>query len=178
MNLLSWATPSDGELVTVWGYGAFTVTVLAFVGDGVDFKEVRVKGDAVTVGTLQDVKLGTLRTRIADHIRRQGVDQQWASREVDRIIETLRDTAPSRGRGASNPEWDRKIAQLYVNMLITHGERGVILAMAEGLGANPVAVSQWVHKSRKNGWIGPAPSKGRAGGDKGQRLIEWESENE
>ena len=89
----------------------------------------------------------------------------------------LKASPPVRGRGATNPEWERKIAQLYVAMLMAHGERGVIQAMAKELDAPPNTVSGWVHKSRNKGWITDAPAQGKAGGAKGTRLIEWEEEN-
>lgn len=151
---------------------------------------------------LQDVKLGKLRTLIADHVRRDpslldervrlleivdahggtlsGQEREVmkrARREVSKIAQDLTASPPARGRGATNPEWDRKIAQLYVAMLMAHGERGVIKAMAKELDAPPNTVSGWVHKSRNKGWITDAPGQGKAGGAKGPRLIEWEEEN-
>lgn len=192
------------KLETDWNFGHFKVTVEVLIGDeyGVGFPKVIFEADSVTVGMLQDVKLGNLRSVIADHVRRDHSllddrvrlleffyahggtlsDQERnvmkrARREVDKIAQNLKASPPVRGRGATNPEWERKIAQLYVAMLMAHGERGVIQAMAKELDAPPNTVSGWVHKSRNKGWITDAPAQGKAGGAKGTRLIEWEEEN-
>lgn len=60
------------RLDSVWDYGDFTVTVVAVIGAdyGVVIPQVTIEADSVTVGMLQKMKLGKLRERIYNAIRR------------------------------------------------------------------------------------------------------------
>jgi hypothetical protein len=152
-----------------------------------------IEGDSVTVGTLQDLKLGTLRDELVKWIRigpqllenpdiiftDQLDDSIIASRdEVNRISKELKARRPARGRGAENPTWYRKVAEMYLATLDAHGPRGVIQSMAVELDAKPNTVSQWVRKARLAGWLTEAPEQGRAGGRPGLKLKEWREEHE
>jgi len=102
-----------------------------------------------------------------------------AADEIRPRAKRLKATAPSRGRGAKTPEsWSREIAELYLIMLQAEGPRGVVQAMAVELDAPANTVSQWVRKSRLEGWLGPAPMPGKAGGVAGTRLVKWWENNE
>lgn len=102
-----------------------------------------------------------------------------AADEIRLRAKRLRGTPPSRGRGAKTPEsWSREIAELYLDMLKAEGPRGVVQAMAVELDAPANTVSQWVRKSRLEGWLGPAPLPGKAGGVAGTRLIKWRKNKE
>lgn len=193
------------RLDSVWDYGDFTVTVVAVIGAdyGVVIPQVTIEADSVTVGMLQKMKLGKLRERIYNAIRRDPSlldiraklldmieaghgtmskrEQEVMTRarnEVQQIARNLRSSAPARGRGAENREWHRMIAEMYLAMLDAYGPRGVIQAMARELDAKPNTVSQWVRKARLDDWITDAPGQGRAGGEAGPKLEEWRTEHE
>ena len=165
------------------------------------------KTKSVTAGMLQRIKLGELREEIAKSLVRNPSLLDWgalildfveknesvewtelpsedaltvmetAREDVRRLVKLLKDYQPRRGRAAENPGLYRMVAELYLELLPDHGQR-VIEAMTTELGKPKNTVSGWVRKSRDNYWLTPAPAQGRAGGEAGQRLIEWRKENE
>ena len=195
---LRWGQPrKDRKGVTgvmVYGdYGDFKVElIVAFQANtSVLIRVLIIEGDAdLTVSILQDLKLGELRSRIAKSVRNNPKILDWeliggspTPEQVERakrLASEVRTSAPApnRGQGAKSPDFYRLVAEEYLTKLDTVGERGVVKAMAEERNANYNTVSGWVREARKQKWLGPAPSRNRAGGDPGQRLNEWKEEHE
>jgi hypothetical protein len=101
-----------------------------------------------------------------------------AAREsADSAVEIVKGGHPKRGRSADNDEWNAHIATTYLDL---HGRFGqkCVKAMAELLDTTPQKVSEWVRRSRQEGWLTPAPGQGKAGGNPGWRLIQHRQEQE
>lgn len=174
-------------------YGDFKVELIVAFQANTSVLIKALKIDEVvdlTVSMLQDLKLGELRNQIAKAVRNNPTILDWELsfgsptpeqiQRAKRLASEVRTSAPApnRGQGAKSPDFYRLVAEEYLTKLDTVGERGVVKAMAEERNANYNTVSGWVREARKQEWLGPAPSRNRAGGDPGRRLNEWKEEHE
>jgi hypothetical protein len=98
--------------------------------------------------------------------------------KAETLLNELRESPPKRGRGADNSDFYRLVAETYLALLYTVGERRVVKVMAEEIGRPNNTVSGWVHTARKEKWLGPSLKPNRAGGEPGPKLNEWRKEHE
>jgi hypothetical protein len=106
-----------------------------------------------------------------------------AYRRAKRAARSLQKAKPRRTRGVADPDRYRRVAQMYLGFCPKHGQR-VIQAMTEELRKDPKyldlsreTVSTWVRRARDTGWLTPS-SRGKAGGDRGPKMIEWDKKHE
>lgn len=204
-ELLEWKALKSDEsgiprVLTRWTYEAFQVEVVVSIPAAgvVVVQSLTVEADDVTVRMLQRMRLGDLRYRIARATTRDpGVVKLSGSAKTPvnvegtltvspsagqlakakTLLNGLRESPPKRGRGADNSDFYRLIAETYLALLYTAGERQVVKVMAEEIGRPDNTVSRWVHTARKEKWLGPSLKPNRAGGDPGPKLLEWRKEH-
>jgi hypothetical protein len=95
---------------------------------------------------------------------------------AESAVEAVKGGHPKRGRSANNDEWNAHIAQTYLDFHARYGQK-CVKAMAEHLDTTPKKVSEWVRRSREEGWLTKG-EQGRAGGKPGLRLMKWQEERE
>ncbi len=154
----------------------------------------RIEAEDITSDVLRSIKIGDLRPAIHsllldDPSRVGGLaflhkHADLASPEEARAFKvahsaaedavgTLRHKTPHRGRSANNDGFYRDVAQDYLKLWPQHGQT-TAKALAEERGANQSTVYGWIRRAREEGWL-TAGQQGRAGAERGWRLIAWES---
>ncbi len=111
----------------------------------------------------------------------QGVEEQ--KRRVQEAVEVLRKNKPQRGPGRKNDEHWRSITDVFLWAVRTREDKSVYQRMADKLNEEEdmdydEQTMKWkTERARDYGWL-TRPGKGRVGGEKGPRYIEWEKEQQ
>lgn len=111
----------------------------------------------------------------------QGVEEQ--KRRVQEAVEVLRKNKPQRGPGRKNDEHWRAITDVYREEVRIGGALSLYQRMADRLNEEEemdydAETMKWkTERARDYEWL-TRPGKGKVGGEKGPRYIEWEKEQQ